>query len=86
MTEMLGIKDWDQKVIKVFREQTWVGGVRKELVGEVIVQFDSNSDRGIGRKVSGHWDWYPMDKIYLSSCVFTGKKSKDEVKNLFFAR
>ena len=84
MNEMLGIKYWDQKVIKVVREQTWVGGGRTKLVGEVKVQFSSDPERGMGRKLSGHWEWYPMDTIYLSSCVSTGKKSNIELKICFF--
>ena len=81
MNEMLGIKDWDQKVIKVFRVK-WDG--RTELVGEVKVQFSSESDRGIGQKLSPQWgDWSLKDTIYLSSCVSTGKRSNDELIYLF---
>ena len=82
MNEMLGIKYWDQKVIKVFREQTWAGRIK--LVGEVKVEFSSDPLRGKGMKLTGNWEWYQGDTIYLSSCVSTGKKSNDNLKNMFF--
>ena len=68
MDEMLGSKDWDQKVIKVVQKgnQSWVG--------EVKIYNDDFGPHGKRATGADYWQWAAGDSISLSTCVPTGEK------------
>ena len=82
MNQMLGTRDWDQKVIKVAQtgSRSWVGEVK--IYNDDYYRGDW---RFYGKRATGAdtWQWVAGDSIHLSSCVPTGEKWLQILKNLF---
>ena len=88
MNQMLGTRDWDQKVIKVVQKgsRSWAGEVKiyndnKYMFSEWL----TGEWRIYGERATGgaDWQWKAGDSIHLSSCVPTGEKWLQILQNLF---